>query len=148
MEHVYWRSIVAVTWLVWFAAWNIAARLTNKTRSTEGHLRRLEYSILLGLGFSLMFHGGRWSLIYGMLLPSIGWKLAGLALVCAGMLFMVWARVHLGRYWSGYVTLKEGHQLIRTGPYRLVRHPIYTGFLAAALGTALVVGTGDALAGC
>jgi len=59
----------------------------------------------------------------------------------AGCLFGVWARVHLGRYWSGIITLKEGHKLITTGPYRIVRHPIYTGWLAAALGTALTAGT-------
>ena len=65
---------------------------------------------------------------------------AGAALVYGGIAFAIWARVHLGRYWSGFVTLKEGHQLIRSGPYAIVRNPIYTGLLAASLGSALVVG--------
>ena len=65
----------------------------------------------------------------------------GLALLIAGLAFAVWARVHLGRNWSGSVTVKEGHELIRSGPYALVRHPIYTGLITAVLGTAIVSGT-------
>ena len=59
----------------------------------------------------------------------------------------MWARVHLGRNWSGSVTVKEGHELIRSGPYRYVRHPIYTGLLAAVLGSAIASGTVRALLG-
>jgi protein-S-isoprenylcysteine O-methyltransferase Ste14 len=59
----------------------------------------------------------------------------------AGLGFAVWARVHLGRNWSGAVTVKEGHELIRTGPYGYVRHPIYTGVLTGLLGTVICSGT-------
>jgi protein-S-isoprenylcysteine O-methyltransferase Ste14 len=65
----------------------------------------------------------------------------GLALLIAGLTFAVWARVHLGRNWSGSVTVKEGHELIRSGPYTYVRHPIYTGLITAVLGTAISSGT-------
>jgi protein-S-isoprenylcysteine O-methyltransferase Ste14 len=65
----------------------------------------------------------------------------GLALLVAGLAFACWARVHLGRNWSGSVTVKEGHELIRSGPYAYVRHPIYTGLITAVLGTAIVSGT-------
>ena len=64
-----------------------------------------------------------------------------------GLLFTVWGRIHLGRYWSGMVTLKEGHRLIRTGPYALVRHPLYTGFLRGGAGSALAARTVDAAIG-
>ena len=63
-----------------------------------------------------------------------------LALAAAGLAFTVWARVHLGRNWSGSVTLKEGHELILSGPYAWVRHPIYTGLLMALLGSAVACG--------
>jgi protein-S-isoprenylcysteine O-methyltransferase Ste14 len=63
-----------------------------------------------------------------------------LALVAAGLGFTVWARLHLGRNWSGTVTQKQGHELVRSGPYALVRHPIYTGLLAALLGSAIALG--------
>ena len=65
---------------------------------------------------------------------------AGVALNLAGLLLTVWARAYLGRNWSGRATIKEGHELVRNGPYALVRHPIYTGLLIAAIGTAIAFG--------
>ena len=74
------------------------------------------------------------------LLPySLAQYWIGAAVATAGLAFSVWARVHLGKFWSGNVTLKPGHRLIRSGPYALVRHPIYTGILLAMLGTALAL---------
>ena len=64
----------------------------------------------------------------------------GTAVVAAGFGLAIWARLHLGRNWSSHVVVKEGHALIRTGPYRLIRHPIYTGLLLAIAGTALAIG--------
>ena len=61
-------------------------------------------------------------------------------MLAAGLGFAVWARRCLGRNWSGIVTVKQGHELIRSGPYALVRHPIYTGLLLAILGTASAIG--------
>jgi protein-S-isoprenylcysteine O-methyltransferase Ste14 len=58
-------------------------------------------------------------------------------LTLAGLLFTVWARTHLGRNWSGLVTIKQDHELITSGPYSTVRHPIYTGLLLAFVGSAL-----------
>jgi protein-S-isoprenylcysteine O-methyltransferase Ste14 len=71
--------------------------------------------------------------------------LAGLTL--AGILFAWWARIHLGRLWSSAITRKEDHRVVDTGPYALVRHPIYTGLIAAILATAIAEGTATALAG-
>lgn len=64
-------------------------------------------------------------------------ELAGLVLTAAGCIFAVWARMTLGSNWSGRATVKAGHELIVKGPYALVRHPIYTGFLLALAGTVL-----------
>jgi protein-S-isoprenylcysteine O-methyltransferase Ste14 len=61
--------------------------------------------------------------------------------------FAWWARLHLGRLWSGMITLQEGHRLVDTGPYRLARHPIYTGFLGAAWAFALLTGAPTSLIG-
>jgi protein-S-isoprenylcysteine O-methyltransferase Ste14 len=66
--------------------------------------------------------------------------LAGVVITWAGVLLAIWARYHLGRFWSSTVALREGHQLIRSGPYAFIRHPIYTGMLAGIAGTALAVG--------
>ena len=71
--------------------------------------------------------------------------LAGLTF--AGTSFTWWARIHLGRFWSNSITRKEGHQLIDTGPYGLVRHPIYTGLIGAILATGAAIATVTALLG-
>lgn len=76
-----------------------------------------------------------------------GTRLAGEGMVALGLAFAVWARITLGGNWSASVTVKENHQLTRTGPYALVRHPIYTGLLLMFLGTALAGGTLGALLG-
>ena len=72
--------------------------------------------------------------------PTMAFHWLGLLITALGLAFAVWARVHLGRNWSGTVTVKENHELIRSGPYGLVRHPIYSGFLLAMLGTAIAFG--------
>ncbi|HEY7116130.1 MAG TPA: isoprenylcysteine carboxylmethyltransferase family protein [Tepidisphaeraceae bacterium] len=97
--------------------------------------------------FLLIFHHFGRGLIYGRLYDSRPLELVGVAMTLAGHSLAVWARVHLGRYWSGMITLKEDHELIRTGPYRWARHPIYSGFLLAVLGSAIAAGTGDAFIG-
>jgi protein-S-isoprenylcysteine O-methyltransferase Ste14 len=63
----------------------------------------------------------------------------GAAVTIAGLLFAVWAREHLGSNWSRSVTIKQGHELITSGPYAVVRHPIYTGILTGLLGMAIVI---------
>ena len=66
--------------------------------------------------------------------------MTGIVLTIAGLGFSAWARSHLGRYWSSMVMVKVGHRLIRTGPYRIVRNPMYTGILVAFVGAAIAIG--------
>ena len=94
----------------------------------------LEYFLLLWgasyLGFA-----------YRRFIPDAAiYRWIGLFMTIAGVMFAIWARFTLGRNWSGVVTVKENHQLIRNGPYSFVRHPIYTGVTFAAFGTAVFVG--------
>jgi protein-S-isoprenylcysteine O-methyltransferase Ste14 len=78
--------------------------------------------------------------LYHPLWPSGIWSLGvGAAVTVVGLLFAVWARQHLGSNWSRSVTIKQGHELITTGPYAVVRHPIYTGILTGFLGTAIAL---------
>jgi protein-S-isoprenylcysteine O-methyltransferase Ste14 len=76
---------------------------------------------------------------------SMNWILV--ALTAAGLFFTWWARIHLGRLWSDWVVKKAGHHVVDTGPYRLVRHPIYSGLIFAGLATAIEKGTSVALIG-
>lgn len=102
---------------------------------------------MLALAGALLF--ARWFSI-GLLgrrfappLPEL--RLIGIALTAAGLGLAFWARYHLGRNWSSQITLKEGHTLVCTGPYKHLRHPIYSGILLAIVGTALTVGRYRAL---
>ena len=132
-------------WLAWAAYWIISAFAAQKTKSSEGMFIRLQHLVPLAVGFLLIFRFQ--DVLYGRFYSIVAIKYAGLAITVAGLLFAVWGRVHLGRYWSGIITLKEGHRLIRSGPYRFVRHPIYTGFLAAVLGSALTASTVEGFIG-
>jgi protein-S-isoprenylcysteine O-methyltransferase Ste14 len=76
---------------------------------------------------------------------AMNWILV--ALTAAGLLFTWWARIQLGRLWSDWVVKKAGHHVVDTGPYRLVRHPIYSGLIFAAFATAIEKGTSFALLG-
>jgi protein-S-isoprenylcysteine O-methyltransferase Ste14 len=143
-------GIVAALWLAWVLIWAIAARGTKPAMQRESVRQRLRYVVLLAVaGFLLAVPFGRpaWQArwLFGWLgarfLPP-GWAsfAAGVALLAAGLGFAVWARVHLGANWSSSVEIKRDHALIESGPYRLARHPIYTGLIAAFLGTALARG--------
>ena len=78
--------------------------------------------------------------LYRQLWPSGIWSFCiGAAVTVAGLLFAVWARQHLASNWSSSVTIKQDHELITTGPYAVVRHPIYTGILTGFLGTAIAL---------
>ena len=95
-----------------------------------------------------VFSGSAGEVFFERLWPataSLGWTFFALAI--AGFGFCWWARLHLGKLWSGFVTLKEDHRIIDTGPYALVRHPIYTGLMFAATATASMRATPAAFLG-
>ena len=98
--------------------------------------------LVLGTAFTLLYSGDpRLGFLNDRLLPYRDWiRALGAGLTVAGVAFAIWARYHIGQYWSGSVSLKAEHKLIRTGPYAHIRHPIYTGILLALAGTTLVIG--------
>jgi len=126
-------------WTGFFFVWVLWAIRTKPTERRESVGSRLSYTLPVFAGCCLLFArrvGLAW--LYWPILPPARWVTAlAVALTAAGLLFAIWARLHLGGNWSGTVTMKVGHELIRSGPYEWVRHPIYSGIFLALLGTAL-----------
>ena len=140
---------ISVIWLAWLIYWWLSARDVKRTSRQEPVRDRLTYRVPLVLGILCLSAPG-WIppvLHRRFVPPGAPAQAAGLALLAAGLGFSVWARRHLGRNWSASVVVKEDHALIRSGPYRRVRHPIYTGMLLAFLGTAVAVGEWRGLVG-
>lgn len=136
----YW--LVLGTWIVWDGYWFISARGVKRAASKESLGTRIPAVIGLVLSALLMLAPGWFGPFFGQrFLPESDLLyFAGLALLLAGVYWAFWARHTLGANWSGRVTIKEDHELVTGGPYRLVRHPIYTGVLFAFMGSALALG--------
>jgi protein-S-isoprenylcysteine O-methyltransferase Ste14 len=144
-----YRQLMLGLWFAWLLYWVIAALGAKTTQRRESLGSRLSHVVPLLIGVTLIaWPRVPWDWLSLPLLPHRPLTYAvGLALVMLGLAFTVWARLHLGRNWSGTVTLKEGHELIRSGPYAYVRHPIYTGLLVALLGSAVACGELRAMIG-
>jgi protein-S-isoprenylcysteine O-methyltransferase len=129
-------------WLALVAVWFVGAFSTKRTVQRQSGISRFWQSGIVLLGCYLLFGGvTRVQTLDRQLFPvTPAIALAGFAIVLCGIAFSIWARLILGANWSGIITLKEDHTLVRRGPYRIVRHPIYTGLLVALLGSALQYG--------
>ena len=141
-------QLLAFIWVAWLISWGIGSFFSGRT---EKHVRTWEsraYRIPILIGAVLLMPGTAQVLGEQPLWPIGNAGVYVLAAVtAAGTLFTWWARIHLGRFWSNAITRKEGHRVIDTGPYGLVRHPIYTGLIAGMLATGIAVGTATALLG-
>jgi len=135
-------DIICGCWLIFAAIWLIAAVSTKRTIYRESRAQRRRYWVLLVIAYLLLIYGRQLPYPLGLrIIPhATAIALAAGAVCIAGLGFALWARVVLGRNWSGVVTLKEGHELVERGPYRFVRHPIYTGILTMFFATAIVQG--------
>ena len=149
MFHSYYIAPFAVLWLAWLGYWLVAARNVKATRRRESATSFLLNRAFVAIGAVLLVlrHLPLHWLEQRFVPPTMAAYWLGFLMVAAGLAFAVWARVYLGRNWSGTVTVKQGHELIRSGPYGLVRHPIYSGLLLALLGTTIAIGEWRGLLG-
>lgn len=133
---------VEIPWVVLIVFWLVAARFTSRAVKRQSPWGRALTIVAGALPYFLLFTRAiRWGALGWRIIPaSPSMTFAGVALTYAGVALAIWARAVLGKHWSGTVTIKEGHRLIRNGPYSVVRHPIYSGLILAVLGTALAVG--------
>ena len=142
-------TIIPALWLAWLLYWWYSARDVKRTTQPEPLRSKLKHRVPLILGV-VLFAAPRLvpKLLTRRFVPAnLVYPTIGVALLALGLAFSVWARRHLGRNWSAHVVVKEDHALIRTGPYRHVRHPIYTGILLAMLGMAIAIGEWRTLVG-
>ena len=132
-------DIISGCWLVFVAVWLIAAGSTKRTVYRETQAQRLRYWVLLVIACLLLVYGRElpYPLSLRIIPHAAPIACAAAALCVSGLALAIWARITLGRNWSGVVTLKEEHELVERGPYQFVRHPIYTGILTMFFATAL-----------
>jgi protein-S-isoprenylcysteine O-methyltransferase Ste14 len=134
--------IELLPWYAFGLYWLITAFRVKSTKSLEPAPARLFTLGLVALAFFLLFRPDpRMSWLYVRFLPensALVWT--GIALTYIGVALAIWARTILGSNWSARVGVKEGHELVHSGPYAYVRHPIYTGLFLAILGTTLEIG--------
>jgi len=138
---------IRIIWFVWWVSWLAAAAWSDRAVKRPPRRSQIVYRLLAAGGAILLFglyqHDIRAERLLWQSPISFSWLTA--AIVCLGLLFTWWARIHLGRLWSSSVGRKADHRVVDTGPYAIVRHPIYTGISVASFATAAMRGT--ALAG-
>jgi protein-S-isoprenylcysteine O-methyltransferase Ste14 len=135
-------GIDLVPWYIFAAYWVVSALRVRRAKAAEKPTDRLATLAAMIVAYLLLFddrlHAGALDRRFVWAESWIAWT--GLGITTLGIAIAVWARYCLGTYWSARVTLKQDHRLIRSGPYRRVRHPIYTGMLLGAMGRALTIG--------
>jgi protein-S-isoprenylcysteine O-methyltransferase Ste14 len=137
-------AAINLLWALWVLSWFAAAAWSSKPATRLPRKSQRRYSIFLIGGVILLFTPP------GTFHTPVLWRLPVWPLTIlefAGFAFCWYARVHLGRLWSGTITAKADHRVVESGPYALVRHPIYTGLIAAFIATALAKATIPALLG-
>lgn len=142
MTHSNTVAAIGYTWEALGLVWLAGLAFTKRTVRRQATAPRLFHLAMALTGFSLLassWFENSW-LATRFLPPSSAIALAGVAITMAGCGFAIWARLTLGRNWSGQATVKAGHELVTRGPYALARHPIYTGLVTAAIGTAIAEG--------
>ncbi len=140
---VLYGPLIGVIWIAWNFYWFVMARDAKPNLRRESQNSRRAHGIPLLIAIVLIAYpqyDAQPGWFFATIAPrSLVTYWTGVALLLAGLGFSVWARRRLGRNWSGTVTVKEDHELIRTGPYRWVRHPIYTGLLLAFVGSTVAL---------
>jgi protein-S-isoprenylcysteine O-methyltransferase Ste14 len=129
------RTSIYVVWGVFWIYWFMSATTANRSRRGGWRLRGVSAIIIIGASLIIRrLHGSGSLTVHSPVLEVIG-----TIVFLSGLAFAVWARIHLGRNWGMPMSQREEPELVTSGPYHYIRHPIYTGILSGLLGTALAI---------
>ena len=142
MTNASFWTFEVIPWYCFALYWVLNAYRVKSTKKLEPIVSRLYTIVMIGFTFLLLFSNRFESGILGrrFLVVSSATEVVGIALTYAGIALAIWARWNIGQNWSARVSLKVDHELICSGPYARLRHPIYSGLLLAVIGTALFIG--------
>ncbi|MEO6041870.1 MAG: isoprenylcysteine carboxylmethyltransferase family protein [Croceibacterium sp.] len=139
-------TIALALWVVWLVSWQVAALWRHEPTSTAPRTTWRWYIVIVAVGMVMLFTDRQ--ILSARLWtagPVTGWAMD--ALIAASFAFAWWARLTMGRLWSGGVGRTEAHRVVQEGPFAWVRHPIYCALIAAGLALAVIKGTPLAFTG-
>lgn len=144
-----YTGITIFCWAVLITYWFINAQKIKAAAQTQSRISRYLYLLVMVSGYVIVYARvfAIGILSYRIIPKNDVTGIIGLAVCISGVAFAIWARRTLGTNWSGEVTLKKEHELVQSGPYKIVRHPIYTGFEIGLLGVAITIGQLKGLVG-
>lgn len=135
--NIIYKNLIGILWLAFLIYWSISARGVKR----DAYRERGWWLSLIILWLAATIVGSIWPVLSVPQFPQTGaLRIVAVIMTLLGMGFAIWARMHLGKNWSSQPAVKEGHELITSGPYRFVRHPIYTGITFAFLAVPLLDG--------
>ncbi len=140
-------GFIGLAWAAFLLYWFVMAFRVKRTVRRQSVASRLGETLGVMAAFILIWSDNPvWGPLESRFVPrGLAWVVVGAIITWIGVAIAIWARTILGGNWSSAVTVKQGHTLVRTGPYTVVRHPIYSGLILALLGTALAIGEWRAL---
>jgi len=136
-----------VLWVFFITYWSAAAKHAGPTKSSESSESRRTHVRLMNAALVLLFIPSFWLLGRRFVPDGLAAVVAGLSIQIVAGALGVWARRHLGRNWSGAIAVAEEHELVRTGPYGMLRHPIYSAMIGMFVGSALAIGEWHSVVG-